>query len=366
MFPAGTRGRGRSPSLRAAGRKYAGWLFVVLCVVPQGVQPKEKGAQRANGTTKTQTKRKVYKMKKFLSLSLALILCMALSIPALAANTETVNDLIITGFSRKETKTVKFLESEAIYDADGYFISSEKVPKDRTITIYYLPVGATISSYSPDTQLNEVNYKLDSDGVFSQRGIAVYESPYTVEEHGWAAESELLNELSAVGSPNIYYIVDTGAAPVQPAEPTTPAEPAQPTETTVPAETAQPAQPATPVAAGSYTVKKGDTYGTIALNDYGTYGVWSELYKANKGAKLTEGATLVLPETLGKVALIAAPAATDGKTLYTVKAGDTLGAIAKATYGDLMKYKAIFERNADRLVNANTIYEGQVIVLPAK
>ena len=32
----------------------------------------------------------------------------------------------------------------------------------------------------------------------------------------------------------------------------------------------------------------------------------------------------------------------------------------------LMKYKAIFERNADRLVNANTIYEGQVIVLSAK
>ena len=46
-------------------------------------------------------------MKKFLSLSLALILCMALTVPALAANTETVNDLIITGFSRKETKTVK-------------------------------------------------------------------------------------------------------------------------------------------------------------------------------------------------------------------------------------------------------------------
>ncbi len=33
---------------------------------------------------------------------------------------------------------------------------------------------------------------------------------------------------------------------------------------------------------------------------------------------------------------------------------------------NLMKYKAIFERNADRLVNANAIYEGQVIVLPAK
>ena len=31
-----------------------------------------------------------------------------------------------------------------------------------------------------------------------------------------------------------------------------------------------------------------------------------------------------------------------------------------------MKYKAIFERYADRLVNANPIYEGPVIVLPAK
>ena len=49
-----------------------------------------------------------------------------------------------------------------------------------------------------------------------------------------------------------------------------------------------------------------------------------------------------------------------------VKTGDTLNAIAKTTDGDLMMYKAIFERNADRLVNANTIYEGQVIVLPAK
>ena len=96
------------------------------------------------------------------------------------------------------------------------------------------------------------------------------------------------------------------------------------------------------------------------LNNYGTYGVWRELHKANKGA------ALVLPETLGKVARINAPAAASGETLYTVKAGDTLGAIAKATYGDAMKYKTIFERNADRLVNAKTIYEGQVIVLPAK
>ena len=56
----------------------------------------------------------------------------------------------------------------------------------------------------------------------------------------------------------------------------------------------------------------------------------------------------------------------ESNSTYTVKTGDTLDAIAKTTDGDLMMYKAIFERNADRLVNANTIYEGQVIVLPAK
>ena len=156
---------------------------------------------------------------------------------------------------------------------------------------------------------------------------------------------------------SVSILFEGSAAAETPAEPETPAQPETP---------AVPTTPAAPAAAGTYTVKKGDTYGTIALNNYGTYGVWSELYKANKGAKLTEGATLVLPETLGKVARINAPVAASGETLYTVKAGDTLGAIAKATYGDVVKYKTIFERNADRLVNANTIYEGQVIVLPAK
>ena len=71
----------------------------------------------------------------------------------------------------------------------------------------------------------------------------------------------------------------------------------------------------------------------------------------------TRARRLSCPKPLGKVGLIATPATADG---------DTLGAIAKATYGDAMKYKAIFARNADHLVNANTIYEGQVIVLSAK
>lgn len=55
-----------------------------------------------------------------------------------------------------------------------------------------------------------------------------------------------------------------------------------------------------------------------------------------------------------------------GEKLYTVKAGDTLGKTAASQYGKVSEYKAVFERNTDRLKNANTIYAGQVIVLPVK
>ena len=60
------------------------------------------------------------------------------------------------------------------------------------------------------------------------------------------------------------------------------------------------------------------------------------------------------------------PSTPDAPNSCTVKKGGTLGKIAAAEYGKAAEYKALFERNADRLKNANTIYEGQVIVLPAK
>ncbi|MEY8404177.1 LysM peptidoglycan-binding domain-containing protein [Oscillospiraceae bacterium 44-34] len=135
------------------------------------------------------------------------------------------------------------------------------------------------------------------------------------------------------------------------AQPTTPSEPQQ---------------PVTPDAPGSYTVKKGDSWSSICTNFYGTNAQRYELIKANKNAALKEGTVITLPEKLGKAILLPAPAAAEGEKLYTVKAGDTLGKIAAAEYGRAGEYQAIFQRNADRLKNANTIYEGQVIVLPAR
>ena len=56
-----------------------------------------------------------------------------------------------------------------------------------------------------------------------------------------------------------------------------------------------------------------------------------------------------------------APAA--GKT-YTVKAGDTLSAIAKQHLGDANAYMKIFEANKDILTDPDKIKPGQILRLP--
>ena len=320
-------------------------------------------------------------MKKFASLILALTLCMGLATTAFAAESKTFH----SDFGYDDTVTI---------DAVGKYINDIS-------TYYEIPVGAVITAHvganatlcvAEGAYIDDINQTIvhwsydpatkamvrtDDENFYGHNNCATLPAgdySFTVTQE--MADSFAIfktREISEDYHPSVSLMAgrhndygtavsvsilfEGSAAAETPTAPTQPSAPAQPTS---------PAQPAAPAAAGSYTVKKGDTYGTIALNNYGTYGVWKALYKANKGAKLTAGVTLTLPEKLGKVARINAPAAVSGETLYTVKVGDTLGAIAKAHYGSSQKYQAIFQRNTDRLKNANTIYEGQVIVLPAK
>jgi nucleoid-associated protein YgaU len=51
-------------------------------------------------------------------------------------------------------------------------------------------------------------------------------------------------------------------------------------------------------------------------------------------------------------------------TLYTVRKGDTLSAIAKTYYKDAGKYPRIFEANKPMLGDPNKIYPGQVLRIP--
>ena len=64
-----------------------------------------------------------------------------------------------------------------------------------------------------------------------------------------------------------------------------------------------------------------------------------------------------------KVVAPAAGAAAAAKT-YTVKAGDTLGAIAKAQLGDAGAYMKIFNANKDLLTDPDKIKPGQVLKIP--
>ena len=51
-------------------------------------------------------------------------------------------------------------------------------------------------------------------------------------------------------------------------------------------------------------------------------------------------------------------------TFYTVASGDSLSKIAKAHYGDPMKYPVIFEANKPMLADPDKIYPGQVLRIP--
>jgi len=50
---------------------------------------------------------------------------------------------------------------------------------------------------------------------------------------------------------------------------------------------------------------------------------------------------------------------------YTVVKGDTLSKIAKAQYGDMMKFNIIFEANKPMLTSPDLIYPGQVLRIPS-
>ena len=349
-------------------------------------------------------------MKKLVTMFLALALCMGLAVPGFAADGYEEVTFEMYG-SSDVVGQITLPEGKAVLTSYGT-VDHYDIPEDGTIIFTPYAYG---SSKDP-TIICLSCYDRDADGNPTEKtylqlttsGQAVKADPNSLSETAeyqftpnQAYTLTLPQETSYVslfcyndswaegfwlygGSVEFHFAGSasqqptTPVEPEQPSEPTTPSESEQPSEPTTPSEPEQPREPPTPAEperpAGTvtYTVKKGDTLGFITTNYYGSNAQRNALYKANAEAfkatsgKLVEGMTLVIPETLGGVKRIAAPVLAEGESLYTVQAGDTLSKIAQSVYGDMWQYKAIFERNSDRLKNANTIYEGQVIVLPAK
>lgn len=53
-----------------------------------------------------------------------------------------------------------------------------------------------------------------------------------------------------------------------------------------------------------------------------------------------------------------------GGSMYTVRKGDTLSAIAQSQYGKASHWRAIFDANRDQIDNPDLIQPGQVLKVP--
>lgn len=96
------------------------------------------------------------------------------------------------------------------------------------------------------------------------------------------------------------------------------------------------------------------------------------------GDKVKIDGTAATPEDQEKVILavgnVAGVAEVEAEThpaapqpvFYTVKKGDTLSAIAKATLGNANRYNEIFEANKPMLKHPDKIYPGQNLRIPQK
>ena len=122
------------------------------------------------------------------------------------------------------------------------------------------------------------------------------------------------------------------------------------------------ATPAKPASSATYTVKAGDTLSQIAAN-YGTsYQNLASLNHLSNPNEIYVGQTLKLQAPTGTSVQTTtpAPAASTNQGTYTVKAGDTLSAIA-AAHGT--SYEVLAQVNG--ISNPNEIYVGQTLKFTA-
>ena len=118
---------------------------------------------------------------------------------------------------------------------------------------------------------------------------------------------------------------------------------------------------ATPPAASSgdavqYKVKKGDTLMKVAFENYGDLYRWKEIYEANRGQ--IQDPNNIPPGT--QLSLNGAGMVTVERNgdRYLIKHGDTLGIISDGVYGTPRKWKKLWENNRQLIKDPNRIYAG--------
>lgn len=160
-----------------------------------------------------------------------------------------------------------------------------------------------------------------------------------------------------------------------------------PEPTPAPAPTPIAARPAVPQAAavsaaGSYTIRPGDTFSSIASDKYGDEKKWTAIAQANPlvdPAKLKVGQVIRLPdlkafeaqrsqpfEQLRQGVTQTTPAVAGPGGEVTVQKGDTLSHIAEKVYGKQTLWPVIYRANRDVLDTPDAVRPGMRLKIPAK
>ena len=145
-------------------------------------------------------------------------------------------------------------------------------------------------------------------------------------------------------------------------------------ETAIP--TPRPAPEVTPrvetavvAAATEYTIQAGDTPESISEKHYGVRSLFPLIMNANPGLKATAlriNAKIKIPakpEAASEEASVAVESV-GGRRTYTVRPGDTLGAISKKFFNTTRYAEAIFEANRTVLSSPDELQVDMKIVLP--
>jgi nucleoid-associated protein YgaU len=119
------------------------------------------------------------------------------------------------------------------------------------------------------------------------------------------------------------------------------------------------------VAQGKFTGTIEERAGKLVFNGtVATDAEKNEIWNAIKTIPTWRDDVMADIRVIGGPTPAAPPAAAPVPKTYTVKAGDTQSAIAKAHLGSASAYMKIFELNKDQLSDPDTIKLGQVLRLP--
>ncbi len=107
----------------------------------------------------------------------------------------------------------------------------------------------------------------------------------------------------------------------------------------------------------SYSVQGGDTLMKIAFEVYGDLYRWREIYEANRDKignpnAVPTGTELKIEKPASPVSI-----SRNGEQ-YTIKQGDTLGTISQDVYGTRTKWRKIYNNNRELIKNPNRIFAG--------